>query len=415
MEKLETTGHHRFLAGAARGEITPAKELLPMPLIWGIRFTEVLDPLYVRVISMSDGKHQSLFVTFEITAVPYAEETLEFLEKETGIPKTFIFLCATHTHGITPYLPGFYKESSKNEQKSRRWYGDIKRVLLDTVRKAMKAMVPAKIGYGTGASYFNICRDGIYGNLSKMGFNFDRPSDHTIRIVRFDDLEGRTIALIVNYACHAVVMNGSLRKGLTTPITSDYPGRTCKKLEDQMGSAVVLWCSGAAGDQNPWIMSQCALNENGRYRNKNIGKVGEWILEYLSREHARDILKGNHGIVCNMMDADIVCREKTVPVAAKNRGEKDIPYRLRLFQIGDIAFEGISAEIVTSVGKAVRESSPLEKTILVSHANGYHGYVADEWEFEHNAFEAGSCLSQKGMAQPAFVKGFHELFAENAQ
>ena len=404
-----------FLAGAAKGEITPKKELLPMPLIWGIRFNEVLDPLYVRAIAMSDGVRQCLFVTFEITAVPYAEETLEFLEKETGIPKTYIFLCAIHTHGITPYLPGFYKETSRAEKKSRRWYEDIKCVLADTVKKALASMVPAKIGYGTGASYFNVCRDGVFGDVSKMGINYDHPSDHTIRMVRFDDMEGKTIALIANFACHAVIMNGCLRKGLKTPITGDFPGRTCAKLEEQMDSAVVLWCSGAAGDQNPWIMSQCAMEENGKYKNKNIGKVAEWILEHLSREHARDILEANSRIICDMADGSILCKEKIVPVEAKKDGEKEIPYTLRLLQIGDIAFEGISAEIVTSVGKAVREVSPLEKTILVSHANGYHGYVADDWEFEHNAFEAGNCLSKKGMAQTAFVKGFQELFAENDQ
>lgn len=83
--------------------------------------------------------------------------------------------------------------------------------------------------------------------------------------------------------------------------------------------------------------------------------------------------------------------------------------------IGDIAFEGISAEIVTSVGKAVREVSPYEKTILVSHALGYQGYVADDWEYEHNAFEAGSAKTAKGAAQEAFVSGFGELFREKEQ
>lgn len=399
-----------FLAGAAKGEITPAKELMPMPLIWLIRFKEVLDPIYVRVVAMSDKNRQCLFVAFEMTLVPYARETLEFLKEETGIPEEYIFLCATHTHGTTPVSLGMYKENSKAEKKCRRWYEDIKKTLLETVKRAQKAMVPAKIGYGTGISRINANRDGMFQGTSRLGINYERPSDHTIRLVRLETVEEKPIALIVNYACHAVVMNGCL-KGLTTPLTGDFPGRTCAKLEETTDIPVVLWCSGAAGDQNPWIMSQCGMAIKKTYKNRNIGKAAERILEHFSREHAADILEANSGIVCDRKNVSIRCFQKMSLVEAKEESDEKVPYLLRLFLLGDIAFEGISAEIVTSVGKSVRKVSPYEKTMLISHANGYQGYVADEWEYEHHAFEVGNSKVKKGAAEKAFVNDFTELFS----
>ena len=74
---------HTFLAGAARENITPGKKLMPMPLIWGIRFTRVLDQVHVRALALSDGERKSLFIIFEMTLVPYADETLRFVAEVT--------------------------------------------------------------------------------------------------------------------------------------------------------------------------------------------------------------------------------------------------------------------------------------------------------------------------------------------
>ena len=53
-----------------------------MPLIWMIQFHEVQDPIYVRALAMSNRNRKCLFVVFEMTTVPYAEETSNYLEKE---------------------------------------------------------------------------------------------------------------------------------------------------------------------------------------------------------------------------------------------------------------------------------------------------------------------------------------------
>jgi hypothetical protein len=404
-----------FMAGAAKGDITPSKKLMPMPLIWGIRFTKVVDPVFVRVLAMSDGERQGLFIMFEMTLVPYAKETLDFIVKHTRLPKENIFMAATHTHGVTPVHLGIYKEKSRAERKCRAWYKQIRATLLATIREARANMVPAKYGYGTGKSYVNVNRDAVFGEKSRLGSNFERPSDKTVRMVRIEGMDGKTIALIVNYACHAVVMNGCL-VGWTTRLTGDLPGRTSAKIEAQMDGAVVLWCSGAAGDQNPRITAQYGgIREKGKPVLKNLGKATYTILEYLSDEHVRDVLKATQTIECTKTDGKLYGAERIAMVEAKEKGAQKVPYTLRLFMLGDIAFEGISAEIVTSIGKAVRDVSPYENTILVSHAMGYQGYVADDWEYEHDAFEVGNSKAAKGAAQREFVKEFTELFQEQEE
>jgi hypothetical protein len=397
-----------FMAGAAKGEITPSSYLMPMPLLFGLKYRSINDPVYARVLAMSDGAQQFLFITLDMTLVPEADETLNFLHQQTGIPVKNIFISATHTHGTTP-ISLFDYMSPADSRKSRKWYEEIKRTLASTVAQAQSNMVPARYGYGEGQSLINVNRDIVVGDKSVLGSNFDRPSDKTIRMVRIEDLNGKPISLIVNYAVHSVVMNGSL-SGIGTPLTGDLAGRTSAKIEARWGDAVVLWTMAAAGDQNPRFMTQyTGPIKDGKPVRKNLGSAGSAILEYLSDEHVRDILKANAGFQANQTAPEIHSAEAIALVDTIDVGRKK-PYTLRVLTLGDIAFQGVSAEVVTSIGKAVRQTSPFPNTILVTAANGYGGYVADDWEYDHQAFEVGDTRLKKGAAQPEFVKGFTGLF-----
>ena len=402
------------MAGAAKGDITPQKGMLPLPLIAIIHFNRITDPVSVRALALSDGRQKSLFIVMEQMLLPFPKETLGYLSKNTGVPEENILLTVTHTHCV-PALSYGERKLHKRNRKCKKYYEYIKEKTLQTAKQALSNMVPARYGYGEGMSYVNVNRDVVRDGKTVIGSNFERPSDKTLRMVRFENMEGALIALIVNYACHAVVMNGCL-SGLTCGITGDLPGRTCIKLERQLEDGVVIWCPGAAGDQNPRIMTQYGGPiEKGKPVRKNLGKAAYTILEYLSDEHARDVLDANQALQCTQTAGAIYCSGQIMPVENKDGSGEKVPYVLRLWMIGNIAFQGISAEIATSIGKAVRESSPFDQTILVSHACGYDGYLADEWEFEHNAFEVGNCFAPKGVAQEAFLEGFRKLYSKKQQ
>ena len=399
-----------FMAGAAKGNITPMDYMMPMPLLYVLKFDRVVDPVYARVLALSDGDQEALYITLDMTLVPEVDETIALLSENTGIPRENIFISATHTHGTTPVSLMDYK--GVDGLKVHEWYNQIKEVLLDTVEMARENMVPARFGYGTGFSQVNVNRD-LDGEKSVLGSNFDRPSDKTIRMMRFESMDGDTIALVTNYACHSVVINGALHAGLRTYWTDDLAGNTSRKIEDKMDGAIVLYSCGAAGDQNPALRAQYGgPTGDGNPAVKNLGNASFNVLEYLAEIHSRDILRANEDIRCTETDGQIYTAEKIVQ-AKGNEGYVD--YTLRLFQIGNIMFQGIDAEVVTSIGQAVMETSPCENTILVTLANGYKGYCADDWEYDHQAFETQNSRTIKGAAQKAFVEGFTQMFSEMKQ
>lgn len=417
---------HPFRAGAARGNITPGNNILPIPFFLTIEMKRAVEPIYVRVLDIDDGRKRALFITFDAIMVPNPDETMKFICEYTGLSKEYVFMAATHTHEVP--LIGFSGMSASDaEAKLKLWYAEILDTLKDTITRAEEAKRPARIGYNTGKSYINVNRDEITDGKGDIGNNFERPSDKTLALVRIEDEEGAPIAFIVNYAVHAVVMNGCLVDG-AIGICGDLPGKTSAMLEEKFDGAVALWTSGAAGDQNPRIMTQYVIKtDDGETVVKNLGEAGYIILDFLAREHVRDILAVNKALVCDKSEARIFAAERLAECPGRlnplnfeqensmKNSDGSVPsvnYTLRLLTIGDLAFEGISAEVVTSIGTALKSASPYEKTMVVTHVSSYGGYVPDDWGYENHTFEANGTFVQKGYAQSAFLKGFAEMFDE---
>ncbi len=408
-----------FLAGAAKGNITPKEEWLPLPYFGDVEMNRIDDDLHIRVLAMQLNDQKHLFISFDMVVVPFSEQLMQLIWEKLGIPKENIFMTATHSHTTPIVMLGILTENDKKDL-FLEWLEIIKDVLIQTIERAMTRMQPAKIGYGTGKSYINVNRDEIkHGNKAELGNNYERPSDKTMYLVRLEDLNGQTIALIVNYAVHAVVMNGCLIDG-GVAVSGDIAGRSSSLMEEKLGKdSVVLWTSGAAGDQNPRIMSNFGMQlVDGEMKLVNLGEGGLVVLQALSEEHVRNIIAANDAITCDECPEDLQSYTEQVSCAGRNNdffksenGEpKDIQYEIRVLKIGNVLYQGVSAEVVTSLGKSIRESSPYDETIFVTHVTTTNGYIPDDWEYEHESFEAEGTLVAQGAALPALLEGFRKLY-----
>ena len=222
----------QLLAGAAKEDITPELKDLPSTS------QGILDHCYVRVIAFGNGATKAAFVTFDAGGVnsDVAAYIDERAAKELGIPEGNIIYNGTHTHS-----GGSVRGDELN---SRTW---------TAVKKAVDAMVPAKLGYGAGVSYLNVKRDLFDAERGSWweGPDYDGKSDKTVGVIYFESLDGKPIATYFNYAMHAVIT------GNTDKVSADFPGATERYVESRYGdSFVASFASGAAGDQNPIYFQQ---------------------------------------------------------------------------------------------------------------------------------------------------------------
>src|SRR5690606_19252230 len=136
---------------------------------------------------------------------------------------------------------------------------DVAERTIQAVREAQQSMVPVAVGVGTGHE------DRVSENRRlklKNGREVDvrhaysmpadedvaavGPIDPEIGILRLDRLDGTTLAVVYNFACHPIL--GVPSGGNTADLT----GFASRVLEEAFGNdTMALFIQGCAGDINP--------------------------------------------------------------------------------------------------------------------------------------------------------------------
>jgi hypothetical protein len=386
-------------AGAARVEITPAKNARlqiagydePTQIQEGVH-----DPLHIRALVLDDGKERAAIVACEIlfiTNLLWQTATRQVAE-QAGIRPENLMLMAVHTHGA-PVL-----ETTDGHKTVLTPYATrVVDAIVEAVRQASGQLRPARTGFGAGRANVNINRrarmaDGGYW----LGYNPDGPSDKTVGVLRVEDLSGRPIAVLINYAVHGVVMGPGNRQ-----ITADLPGATSRYVEQHLGDAVVaLWTSGAAGDQNPIHMNLDSDFEPVAAVGILLGEEVLKVVQTIRTVEPRYIHTQQREVTCPGQ------RVTPGPLPRKTYEFLDadpVPIRLSVLMIGHTAVTGVSGEVLTRVWERLKGQSPFAHLLMVTLCNGYSGYLPDDAAYEQISYEIATSLVKKGCAENSIVDG----------
>ncbi len=224
-----------LLAGVAKVDVTH-REAGP-----------VNDPLYVKALVLKRGQTSAAIITVDAVAIgeigPIGNDYLPTVrgqvEQQFGIPPAHVMINASHCHGVV--------------------CSDVAQRTVEAVQQAAAHLVPVRVGVGAGHE------DRIMENRRlklKSGRTVDvrhayslppddevsevGPVDPEIGALRLDTEDGRTLAVVYNFACHPIqgVPSGGN--------TADIIGFASKVIEDSLGEgALALFLQGCGGDINP--------------------------------------------------------------------------------------------------------------------------------------------------------------------
>jgi uncharacterized Zn-binding protein involved in type VI secretion len=324
--------------------------------------------------------------------------------------------------------------------------------VIEAVKKAQSNLQPARISYNTGLCYLNINRDVIdpVTRLWSQGPNYDGPSDKTVSVIKFENMQGEPLAVYYNYAMHAntMFMGGS--------ISADFPGETSRYVEEYYDNKLVaLFSSGAAGDQNPVSVRPMTdvgrkkiealmasgkaseLNEaimmGGDTEVKIDGKVlarqaqmivslgqilGEEVLRVMELPQTADsvisIYAAQQTVTCPGRERTNAGREGApgtyvdgVPVSIK----------ISLLRLGNIALTGVNAEVYDIIGQRIKKESPLNNTIVSTITNGAanSGYIPSDDAFQRYTFQVLGSRLKPNCAETQIINGLAELIKTSGQ
>ena len=241
-------------AGVARIDITPP---VGFRLEGAMRRVEPSDgiesPLLATALVLADEQTKIVLIDCDLIGfdLPLAEEIRKAIADRVGTPVSQVTVGCTHTHNgpctARGVLCGVHDVAGDPvEIKALDAYiEDLVNRLAGIAALADGRRQPARGAAGSGQAEVAVNREerAPEDGLIVVGRNPEGTTDHSVDVLRVDDLEGNPIAVLTSYAAHPVVMGYE-----TYLLSPDFPG-VVRRIVEQATGATCLYLTGAAGNQ----------------------------------------------------------------------------------------------------------------------------------------------------------------------
>jgi neutral ceramidase len=355
------------------------EELRPDRPAKGIR-----DPLTARILILGDGRTTAAFVVADMIGTfptPEMEQLRAGVKSAAGID--WFFFSVTHSHSS----PAMHEEYP--DGKFPDWEQAAIGKIIAGIADAAKRLEPVRLGTGWGQTDIGHNRRFIQadGSVRMLWRNATRtvtyPADATVAVLRVDNARGEPLAILVNYACHPVVLTAD-----NDFYSADYPGAMRSYVEKNLaGSPLCLFWQGAAGNINPYF-DKTYLEEDaaemmrltGERLGKEVVRVARQIQTSvapqpeiacrLDSEHFK--LRWDPQDVRKALGA--VLTPEHVEQSMRNlRTEFDVPLSSCVVN-REVALSAFPGEFFVEFQQNLRSRSPLHDTFFLGYTNGYFGY-----------------------------------------
>jgi neutral ceramidase len=375
-------GAAELRAGVAKVDLDPPMGI-PMAGYGTARFAKgTLDAVEARVLALSDGRSSIAFVTLDL-CFTFDEKVMNQIRNDVRGTVDEVIFHASHTHSG----PTYSEAPQALEHAASR--------IESAIHEAAQKMSSARIGNGWGQTYIGFNRrhvemDGavrmFWRNEAKVSTTF--PVDPTVGVIRIDHSDGTPLAILVNYACHPVVLGPE-----NLDYSPDYPGEMRRYVEREMGSgAMAFFLQGAPGDINPYYDKTPLIEDAVGVMKQTGDKLGAEAVRV-----ARSIKASapqNPSIQTKTVVLIVANRWNTAKLEAELRARygtssgiakrllvqnMQVPVTTLLLNLGsvdrDLAIVGFAGEPFVEFQMQLRAKSPLPNSFLLGYTNGYFAYL----------------------------------------
>lgn len=411
------------LAGAARLCIDPPLEAYPFPTNFCL-CQEKYDPCHVRALAVGNGTQTVLFVVYEMSDIPSVSGLEQALAQAAGVDPENVILAVTHNHSA----PNDRCKVGDYPEKFRLFKQILLEAGVEAARRAAVSMRPVRCGYGKIESYVNVNRD----LKTAFGFWVEGPnyagySDHNLYMLKFEDMQGKLIAALMNFGAHAVCAFAQPDQDGKIKTSGNFPGIACRFVEEAFGGdAVAIWTSGAAGNQDPILFDYTWQEFPDGYVTKIMEPDGSGYrhMEALGRKQGADAVACLRAIQPTETEMPIAFEKSVVSFPARRRaagiqvkpfgfrmggeGERTdfsppampelprmepdpgrtVDYVLNVLRLGNVAVILTSGELYAEIARDMMAAAPVENCFVITHIPGGGGYTLDKGSVDHKTFQA---------------------------
>ena len=260
-----------FMVGLAQADITPPIGGLTTGYSSAQPTVAIHDSVSARVAVFQNDSSCVALVVCDLCV--YNSPRLHAQMKSIGVDR--LLLMNTHTHS------GPKMNQDDFPSTDQPWRDTVDERLLAAIQEAHKNTFTAYVSASQSQIQLGYNRLVHRGQFAVT--HFENPAripygevDRQVGVIRISDAQQKTRAVIVNYACHPVVLGPRNRH-----ISADYPGVTRSIIEKDIGGdCMCIFVQGGGGDINPLIMAR------GETRDKDfddVQKLGELLAVEVKR------------------------------------------------------------------------------------------------------------------------------------
>ena len=332
----------------------------------------------------------------------------------TDLRPDHVAIACSHTH----YGPLTEPNREEHAPQVEAYLANLVHLLAGAVTMARALAVPCRLGYGEGEVRIGINRrERTPDGRIILGQNPSGPVDPRVAVLRIDEVDGRPLAAVLNYACHPVSLGSQC-----TDITADFPGTARRLVEEQTG-AMCLFLQGATGNINPLLMG---------WDWTHLARLGlplgaEAVRVFWSASPSDATTAGEIGVASSQLAVppllpssiaegqETVSRlemerarlnpetdksalwwtERRLELARKGlsdlQGGTPVPpvaAELMALRLGDsVGLITAPGEIFTEIGQVVVARSPFPHTLYAGYTNGAIGYVPTRAAYAEGGYE----------------------------
>jgi hypothetical protein len=305
-------------------------------------------------------------------------------QQVSGIDPKNILIAATHNHS-GPDCYGFPDSSGKTTADIEYLNGVCKK-LADAINEAVGKLQSANVKIATGKA------------RGKIAYNYyaEKLYDPRCDVIQFLGVGGKTIATLVNYACHPEVIGAG--QGILSP---DFVGPLYDRIEQRsvgvgifvnsaLGGMVTADCRGPDGrDMRTW--DECI-------------RIGNLLADEALRIVADTPIEKDPKLFCGSTSVEfpvenqmLLAVVKMSPLGFELNEKGTIATQVNVVNLGKAQMLTIPGEALPNIGYYLKRNMHGKHNMLLGLANDAFGYILTKVDF--NSFERYDYISRTSLGE----------------
>ena len=351
-----------------------------------------------------------VWITLDLIGFPgfFADALYARLVQKIGLKdRAQLVVSATHTHNgpETGVLVNIFGKTLPPEQLADvKLYRDN---LLDKLEKlvvdAYSSKARGKLSWAVDQVTFAMNRRVLEGGKWKdFGETPNGPVDHDLPVLRATDLEGKLVALLINYACHGTTLVPEHNF-----VHGDWMGATQDMIEKKYPGATAMVAIGCAGDANPSPRGEFGhVNQHATMitdkidkllqadkftalKNIPVGKMKKVELTFAHVPDAKEFVEQS-----KLEAADGLYARNSLSILAEGGSiPSTMSYPVQVWSFGNqLAIVFLGGEVVVDYSLRIKREFIKEKIWVNAYSNDVSTYIASKRLFTEGGYEVDGSM-----------------------